>query len=441
MKRRFFGYTIPAVIAMWVYSFYTMVNGFFVSMAVGPMALAAVNISMPFINLLYGVSVLCSMGASSVISIYLGKGDLKQASAAFMTNFVVLAVASVVLAVVCLVFTGEISMFLGSTPLLFPYVTSYIGTIFPFVPFFVLSYYLEICTRTDGFPRLSTLAVAVAAVTNIALDYLFVIVFGWGARGAACATGFAQFLSTSLLIAHFLADRGRLAICCFRCSLAYVRRGMKLGLGDSITEFSVGAVIFLFNRRILAIVGEPGVAGYTVIAYVTTFVLMTAIGIAQGAQPLVAYYHGRGNAAGCARLLRLALSGAAVCSVAWFIVAEAFTGAIVSLFIDPAREYVLYERTVSAFKVYAFSYLFVGVNVVLATFFSSIERPFFGVVVSVARGFVVVTIFLFAMSALLGEIGIWLTPTASEAFCTALAFFLFYRLRRERREEVCAGEL
>lgn len=100
MKRRFFGYTIPAVIAMWVYSFYTMVDGFFVSMAVGPMALAAVNISMPFINLLYGVSVLCSMGASSVISIYLGKGDLKQASAAFMTNFVVLAVASVVLAVV-----------------------------------------------------------------------------------------------------------------------------------------------------------------------------------------------------------------------------------------------------------------------------------------------------------------------------------------------------
>ena len=147
-------------------------------MAVGPMALAVVNISMPFINLLYGISVLCSMGASSVISIYLGKGDLKQASAAFMTNFVVLAVASVVLAVVCLVFTGEISMFLGSTPLLFPYVTSYIGTIFPFVPFFVLSYYLEICTRTDGFPRLSTLAVAVAAVTNIALDYLFVIVFG-----------------------------------------------------------------------------------------------------------------------------------------------------------------------------------------------------------------------------------------------------------------------
>ncbi|OJT80017.1 hypothetical protein BM533_23480 [Clostridioides difficile] len=50
LGKRFFKYLAPSVVAMWVFSLYTMVDGIFVSKGVGELALAAVNISMPFIN-------------------------------------------------------------------------------------------------------------------------------------------------------------------------------------------------------------------------------------------------------------------------------------------------------------------------------------------------------------------------------------------------------
>ena len=34
--------------------------------------------------------------------------------------------------------------------------------------------------RLDGFPHLAATALTVGAVVNIALDYLFIGVFGWG---------------------------------------------------------------------------------------------------------------------------------------------------------------------------------------------------------------------------------------------------------------------
>ncbi|WP_235693958.1 MATE family efflux transporter [Clostridioides difficile] len=60
-----------------------MVDGIFVSKGVGELALAAVNISMPFINFIFAVSLLFSTGASTIIAIYLGKKILNLLTKSF----------------------------------------------------------------------------------------------------------------------------------------------------------------------------------------------------------------------------------------------------------------------------------------------------------------------------------------------------------------------
>ena len=71
--KQFLKYLGPSVAAMWVFSLYTIVDGIFVSKGVGELALASVNIAMPFINFIFAISVLFSTGASTIIAIYLGK--------------------------------------------------------------------------------------------------------------------------------------------------------------------------------------------------------------------------------------------------------------------------------------------------------------------------------------------------------------------------------
>lgn len=76
--KQFLRYLGPSVVAMWVFSLYTIVDGIFVSKGVGELALASVNISMLFINFVFSISVLFSTGASAIIAMYLGKNILKR---------------------------------------------------------------------------------------------------------------------------------------------------------------------------------------------------------------------------------------------------------------------------------------------------------------------------------------------------------------------------
>ncbi|MDR1915293.1 MAG: hypothetical protein LBQ58_01810 [Synergistaceae bacterium] len=428
MRKEFFSYAIPSVISMWLYSFYTMADGFFVSHAVGPMALAAVNISMPYVNFIFGLSILCSAGASTVISIYLGRGEIKSARDAFMTNLVVLLFISFLVTLISLLLKDEISTLLGGTPNLHADVSGYLGIIFIFDTFFIITYFLEVMTRADGHPRLATISVALAAAANIALDYLFVMKFGWGVKGAAFATGIAQALSASWLIAHFKWGRTKLGFVLFKFSKSFIIRGVGLGVGDFVTEFSVGAMIFIFNKTILRVIGETGVVSFTVMAYATTLVVMTMSGIAQGMVPLVSYHHGRRDDTVCRRLLRLALCTSLACGVGWFVCMEIFTGTFVSAFINPLKDYALYADTVRFFRIYGISFIFIGINVTLASYFSAVERPIYGIILSSSRGLTVAAITLYVMSSAFGATGIWLSPVVSESVCACIASAILGKL-------------
>ena len=441
MGKTFFRYTVSSVLAMWVFSFYTMADGFFVSIGVGSLALASVNIVMPFVDMIFAVSILCSAGASMVISISVGKGDIERAKQVFMTNLVFLGALSTAITVIGLVFIDEISLFLGATPALMPYVKSYIGILLPFVFFFVVTYYLEVITRADGFPRLATFAVVLAGIANVVLDYFFVLVFKWGIAGAAWATGIAQVMSTLLLLAHFLSRRTHFRFCRFSFDIGAVYRSMRLGLGEAVTEFSLGIVIFLFNHRLLQMTGEVGVISYTVMAYITTLVLTTVVGISQGMQPLVSYHHGRGDTEACKYLLSMSLKSAAACSVVWFIIIEVFTGEFVSMFISPLKEPEIHALTVDAFRIYAISYLFVGANVILATFFASVERPLYGIAISLNRGVVFIALSLLIMPMAFGVVGIWISPIVSEVLCSCFACLSLYKLHRENSPELLRPSL
>ncbi|MFQ9409926.1 MAG: MATE family efflux transporter [Evtepia gabavorous] len=77
--KTFLHYVIPSVSAMVLFSAYTIVDGIFVSKGVGELALAGVNIALPFINVLSGTAILLSMGTSTLCAFALGHGDHEKA--------------------------------------------------------------------------------------------------------------------------------------------------------------------------------------------------------------------------------------------------------------------------------------------------------------------------------------------------------------------------
>ena len=335
LKHDFFRFIIPSLIAQWVFALYTMIDGLFVARGVSELALSGVNIAMPFVTFLFSVALMFAVGSSTVIAILLGEKEEQKAKEVFTQNLVTIIFVSLLITAAVLWKSDEIATFLGATELTAKYVRTYITTIACFSIFFICSYSLEVLIKTDGYPMKATVIVTAGAVLNCILDYVFVFILHKGVWGAAFATGMSQLIVVILYLTHFCSKKTHMKPVRFTFSLSLAWRTVKIGLSSGITEFSAGIVIFLFNHAILTYLNEEFIVSYTIVTYVSTIIVMSMAGIAQGIQPLVSYYYGRRMPRKYHLLLKYALCFGLVFSIAAFIISGIIAEPLVNLFISP----------------------------------------------------------------------------------------------------------
>ena len=97
LKKSFWRFIWPSVVAQWIFALYTMVDGMFVARGVSEVALSAVNIASPFVNFLFSVSILFAVGTSTIVAIFLGQENHREANRAYTQNLVVLGGISLVI--------------------------------------------------------------------------------------------------------------------------------------------------------------------------------------------------------------------------------------------------------------------------------------------------------------------------------------------------------
>lgn len=429
LKSDFMRFVIPSIIAQCVFSLYTMVDGIFVARGVSEVALTAVNISSPFSIGLFSISLLFAVGNSTIVAIKIGEGRQKEANEIFSQNIVLLCVLSVIITALVLIFLEPLARFLGATDNILPYAMDYIGTIAPFAIAYTLSYSFETLVKTDGYPKLATIFVICGALLNCVLDYLFVFVWPFGVKGAAFATGVSQATVVVLYLIHFLGKKGTIKFSKFKLRLNVIGRQVRNGLSSGITEFSSGIIIFFFNQAILSYIGEEALVSYTIISYVNTLVIMSMTGIAQGSQPLIGYYLGKGEKEKYKKLLKYSLVAGIVFTVAATGICYLSTENIVSLFLkDMNSSIAIYS--VRVFRIFILSFLVAVFNVVIGGYFTSVEWAGFATAISLIRSIVALVGALVVLTHLFGGEGIWWAPLAAETIClvmTSVMFMNYYR--------------
>lgn len=426
LKKQFFKYLVPSVTAMWIFSLYTMIDGIFVSRGVGETALAAVNIAMPFVNFIFAISMLFSTGASTIISIYIGKNNIKKANEIFSFNLFCMLTISLLITLLCLLNIDRISLFLGATENTFDLVKDYLKIIISFNGFFIISYCLEVLTKADGYPYLAIVGMIISALTNIILDFLFVIILDFGIKGAAYATIISQGVSFIFFLSHFMSKKSKLTLTKFDFKLKYLKRILSIGFPDAITELTSGIVILLFNQTILRYIGESGIVTYSIICYVGTLVIMTMIAITQGMQPLCSYYYGKEEFKTIKKLIKMGLKAVSISSIAIFIICIVFAKEIVYIFIKDSSS-PLFTYSISAFRLFSSSFLVLGFNVLVSGYFASIEEAFKATIISISRGLIFISLALFSLSFYFGDTGIWIATLISELICLLLSSYLLLK--------------
>ncbi|TDP58443.1 MATE family efflux transporter [Aminicella lysinilytica] len=427
IQHKFFSYVVPSVAAMWVYTIYTMVDGIFVARGVGKEALAAVNLSMPMINVAFALGILSAVGASTRASIYKGRGDKSRADKVFTLSTVTVACIGIAVMAIISLNISTVASILGATEETMEYVVDYLGIIILFVPFYMTSYNLEVLIKADGFPKKAIMTSVAGALTNVGLDYVFVILLSWGIKGAAIATGISQVMTFTVYLCHFLSKKSGFSFVRIKWRPHDAAGLARLGVADFFTELSVGICIFTFNQALLHVSGNDGIVIYTVISYFSQLILMTMMGINQGTQPLISFYHGKERQYFCHYIFRIGLISAGICSAVAFLIGFVYPNPIVAIYIDRVADAALFESGVSAFRLYSFAFLPLGAVIVIMGFFTAMERPNFAMSISIGRGAVFAIISVIVMAALFGETGVWLSAAISETCALILALLLYYR--------------
>ena len=429
LRKQFVRFSTATVASLMVFSLYSIVDGLFVARGVGEYAMSAVNLSVPFINLLFSIAVIFAVGTSTIIAYLLGQKNAQSANKLFSQNLVTLAVIGITISILVLVFTKPFALLLGADELTLEYTIHYLQGLAPFAVCFMISYNLEVLVKTDGRPRLALITVCVGCVTNCVLDYLAIFHWDMGIWGAAAATGVSQLLTCVIYMTHFFGKYTTFHPVRFRMDWKIYRRLLPIGISDGLTELCNGLMIFLFNHTILRCIGTDGLVAYTIIAYANTLVINITMGISQGSQPLISFQNGRGDSAAIGKLLgyglRTMCGVAAVCFTALFLAAPALIG----MFLPEAEPQMLAFST-DAFRRYSLCYLPVGFNIYIAGFLTAMERPVPAVAISTGRGLILQGSILLLLAAVFGGSSIWFAPLISELLCLGLSVFFLLRLRR-----------
>lgn len=443
MARLFARYVSFNVLGMVGVSAYILADTFFIANGVGPDGLAALNFAIVLYTVMQATGLMIGIGGATEFQVCASRGDRAAANRTFTTALGMAGLAAVVFIVVVETLAQPLSTALGAAGSTLPLTEEYLRTIFAFAPLFLLNNVLLPFVRNDGSPQLSMAAMIVGSLGNIALDWLFIFGFGWGMFGAAFATGLAPLMSMAVLSTHFLRRKNTFRSVRTRPNVRLAGHVAALGFSSFIVEISGGLVLLVLNLIILTFEGTIGVAAYGVVANFAFVGNALFVGIAQGIQPLASNAYARGSAADVRSLVRMAgitaLAIAAVVYCAVFLCAEPL-----ALAFNRDNNPQLTALAVDGMRIYFLGYFFAGANIVAAAFFSAVEQPGRGLVISIVRGFVAMLAFAFAFAALFGMAGVWSTFPAAEAATFVLTATLVVQLlraiRRWRPAEACADD-
>ncbi len=412
-SRLFVKYAIPQMIGLLLNSVYLIVDGMFIGNRLGRNAMAAAAVSVPMIEILIALSLAISVGASIIVSSSFGSGDKKKANQAFNLSLILAGVTAVVIAILGNVFIHQLSVSLGSTPDIMDEAITYLWYIVTGSPFLIFSFVLSSLARADNSPKLAMYALAIGAVSNIILDYVFLYPLNMGIGGAALATALGPVFSVLILLPHFIKKKGELKFAWPSLSFGLSKRILVLGAPSFIMEFSIGIVTLFYNISITRTgYGEIGLAAYLVIGYIALIILTVFLGIAQGIQPLVSYFHGRNEHGRNTELMSFLFKAVAGFGIVLYGAVFLFAESFIAIFTP--GDYDLIAFTHAKAGPYFSGFVFAGITILVITYLQSMQKTGPALVLSLLRSVILVPIFLFVFPALWGREAIWLALSAAE---------------------------
>lgn len=422
-------FAVPTIAMSVFMSFYTMVDGLFVSNLIGTDALSAINLTAPIIQLVTAISTMLATGGSAVIMKKMGEHKSEEAKEDFTFLILVNVFVGLAMCAVGYLIMGRIFAGMNLSADVERYCVEYLSRYLIFtVPILLMNNFTLYMIASEK-ATLSLICSVSGGVLNMALDYLFIARFQMGIGGAAVATGLGY--SVTAVAGMFVFSRKKSLLHfkkpVFRFKV--LANAAANGCSEMATALVTGIITMMFNWTMLRYVGENGVAAVTIIMYVLMFASSLYTGYSYGVAPMTSYYYGEQNHEKMKKLVTTSLK--VIAGISFVTVAASFllTKPLVSIFARPDNP--VYGLAVTGNRICTIALLFIGFNIFASGTFTALSNGVVSAVLAFSRSFVFMLITMIVLPLFFGVNGVWLATPAAELMALVLsgAMLLKYRKR------------
>lgn len=428
--RRLLRFTLPSIIMMIVTSVYGVVDGIFVSNFAGKIPFAAINLIMPFLLICGSLGFMAGTGGSALVARTLGQGDPAKANRIFSLLVYVSIIAGIVLSAISVAYLEDIAIMLGAEGEMLTDCVTYGRIILPALSAYILQNVFQAFLITAERPSLGLAITIIAGVTNIVLDYIFIVPFDMGLKGAALATAISQCLGGIIPLLYFaFPNKSLLQLTRARFDGNAIVKTCTNGSSELIANISMSIVSMMYNYQLIRYIGADGVAAYGVIMYAAYIFIAVFLGFSIGSAPIVSYNYGAENYNELRNVFRRSLIILATIAIVLTIAAIALAGPLASIFVGYDQQLFLLTR--KAFMIYSMSFILVWINLYTSAFFTALNNGLISAIVSFSRTLIFEVGAVLLIPYILGIDGIWISISVAESLAIVMSI-IFLATNKKR---------
>lgn len=414
--------------SMFLAIFRTVDDGLFVSNYVGKNALSAVNIVFPFGMLTGGFAIMFAAGGSAVCARKMGEGKPELAKRNFSGVVLIAILTGALIASVGLLFQERILRLLGATDLLMEDCKIYSRIMLLEMPLSMLCPLFDFFYSTAGKPHYAMVSSLLNGTMNVLFDLLLIVKLKWGIAGAALSTTLGD-LAVCLWGLTFYINRKHEI--CFAKPERHLLRLLGSICGTGVSEFvnhvAMSATSFVANMVMLRLVGEDGIAAYSILGYLQYMLISVFIGIADGSAPVFSFNFGARNKERIKRYFWYAIKFIAVLSLIILAGCILFARPLIGIYVSPTKEPELFSMVMEGMRIFPATFLFSGFCIFSAGMFAALSDGKNATIISFLRNCVFSILTILILPAIWGMDGVWAAAPAGEClsfFVTMLVLYL-----------------
>lgn len=423
-------YAVPAIIAMTASSLYNMVDSIFIGHGVGTMALSALALTFPLMNLGAAFGALVGVGAATLISVKLGQKDYDTAQRVLGNVFVLNILLGLAFTVIVFPFLNPILYFFGGSDETVEYARQFMEIILLGNVVTHLYLGLNAVLRASGHPKQAMYATIATVAINTILAPIFIFMFDWGIRGAAIATVSAQVIALLWQLKQFNNANELLHFRrgIFRLKRKIVFDSLAIGMSPFLMNLAACLIVILINQGLKKYGGDLAIGAFGIVNRLVFIVVMIVMGLNQGMQPIAGYNFGAKLYDRVNKVLKLTIIYATCVTTFGFVVGMLAPNLVVGIFTSDAE---LTELSATGLRITVMFFPIIGFQMVTSNFFQSIGMAGKAIFLSLTRQMLILLPCLLILPHFFGVAGVWYSMPVSDLLASLIALvMLVYQFRK-----------